>query len=221
MRLAIIDDHALFGDGIAAWLRREAPDIRLTVTTDSVTTALAVAADIDVALLDIDLGPGSLPLGESVRRLVTAGVKVIVVSALSSPRLVRQGLGAGALGYLSKREHGPVLLDALRSVERGEPFLTPDLAAILAEDADDTPALSAQEVRVLRLYASGIKVDTIARRLSVSPATVREYLERVKRKYHEVGRPARSRTELSQVAAEDGLLPLVAYRPPEAGPPGG
>jgi DNA-binding NarL/FixJ family response regulator len=222
MRLGIIDDHALFSDGIRAWLRDEAPDVDLVVSTASIETVLDAAAELDVVLLDIDLGPGSVPLNEAVRRLVEADLKVIIVSAHSAPRLVRRGLGAGALGYLSKRESGPMLLEALRTVGRGEPFLTPDLAAILAEDADDIPALSAQEIKALRLYASGIKVDTVARRMGVSPATVREYLERVKRKYHEVGRPARSKTELGQVAAEDGLLPLVAYRsPPEAEPPVG
>lgn len=219
MRIGIIDDHALFSDGIGAWLRQDAPDVEVVLITDSVDAALERRAEIDVVLLDIDLGPRARPLPDAVTELVAAGIRVIIVSALSAPRLVRQGLGAGALGYLSKRERGPMLLEALRTVAAGEPFLTPDLAAILAEDADDVPALSAQEIRALRLYASGVKVDTVARRMGVSPATVREYLDRVKRKYGAVGRPARSKTELWQVAAEDGLLPLVAYRQPDPPPP--
>lgn len=217
LRLAVIDDHALFSDGVQAWLSREAPDVEVVLSTESVGAALARSDEFDVCLLDIDLGPQTDPLPQSVAALTAAGVRVVIVSALSNSRLVRQGLGAGALGYLSKREDGDTLIAALHAVGRGDPFLTPDLAAMLAEDADDVPALSEQEVRVLRLYASGLKLDSVARRLGVSPGTVREYLERVKRKYGDVGRTARTKSELWQVAAEDGHLPLVAYRPPDAG----
>jgi DNA-binding NarL/FixJ family response regulator len=134
------------------------------------------------------------------------------VSALAGPRLVRQALAAGALGYVPKHDPPHVLVQGLRTVARGEPFLTPEISAALAESDDDVPALSPQELRALRMYASGLKVDSVARRLGVSPATVREYLDRVKRKYEQVGRPARTKAELWHVAAEDGHVPLIAYR---------
>lgn len=216
MRLGMVDDHALFSDGVRAWLHEHAPDITVVIATGEVGKAVALGSHLDVVLLDIDLGPAAPPLTTSVRHLVDAGTRVLVVSALVQPRLVRQAVSAGALGYMSKKETGETLLTALRTVAGDELFLTPDLAAILVEDADDAPTLSAQEMKVLRLYAAGLTLDSVARRLGLSPGTAREYLERVKRKYEQVGRVARTRTEMTQVAAEDGILPLVAYRPAEA-----
>jgi DNA-binding CsgD family transcriptional regulator len=69
------------------------------------------------------------------------------------------------------------------------------------------PNLSIQELSALRLYASGMKLDSVARRMNVSPATAKEYLDRVRAKYQQVGRPARTRTELYAAASRDGLLP--------------
>jgi DNA-binding NarL/FixJ family response regulator len=181
------------------------------VTAPTVDAALSEIGDVDVIVLGFDLGAERDSLTDSVARLVDAGASVIVVSALDHVRLVRQGIGAGARGYLSKRERGETLLEALRTVARGEVFLTPALASVVASSVDDVPALSAQELRALRMYAVGVKVDTVARRMDVSPATVREYLERVKKKYRHVGRPARTRTELLHVASEDGLVALSAH----------
>jgi two-component system, NarL family, uhpT operon response regulator UhpA len=209
--IAIVDDHALFRESVTAWLQIHEPDIITVRSVDSVDK-LPAAVDVDVVLLDIDLGPRHPPASSSVRDVVAGGAAVLVVSALAHPRLVRQALTTGALGYVPKHEPPHVLAQGLRTVARGELFLTPDLAAALAESGDDVPSLSPQELRALRLYASGLKMDSVARRLGVSPATVREYLDRVKRKYEQVGRPARTKAELWHVAAEDGHVPLIAYR---------
>lgn len=209
MLIAIVDDHALFRESLTAWLQIHEPDI---ITVRSVASVDKLTTPVDVVLLDIDLGPRHPPAAASVREVVATGAAVLVVSALAHPRLVRQAMASGALGYVPKHEPPHVLAQGLRTVARGELYLTPDLAAALADSDDDVPALSPQELRALRLYASGLKMDSVARRLGVSPATVREYLDRVKRKYEQVGRPARTKAELWHVAAEDGHVPLIAYR---------
>jgi two-component system nitrate/nitrite response regulator NarL len=68
------------------------------------------------------------------------------------------------------------------------------------------PQLSIQETRVLLGYVSGLKLETAARRAGVRPCTAKQYLDRVRRKYSEVGRPARTKLELATRAREDGLL---------------
>lgn len=68
------------------------------------------------------------------------------------------------------------------------------------------PRLSAQETRVLVSYASGLKLDTAARRAGIRPSTAKQYLDRVRRKYRDVGRPAQTKLELAARAREDGLL---------------
>ena len=207
VRVVILDDHALFHQGLVAWLGANDPSIEIAYSGADVATALATAPGTDVVLLDLDLGPEAPPLASLVAQFRAAGCRVLIVSALGSPRVVRQGLAAGALGYMSKREDPADLLTAIRTVAEGEGFLTPEMAAILAEAPEDVPNLSIQELTALRLYASGLKLDSVARRMNVSPATAKEYLDRVRAKYAQAHRSVRSKSDMHRAAIEDGFLP--------------
>lgn len=207
VRVVILDDHALFHQALMAWLQANEPGIDVVYSGDDVERALALAGQCDVVLLDLDLGPGVPPLPELVGRFVRAGAGVLIVSALGSPRVVRAGLAAGALGYMSKREQPEDLLRAIRSVAKRENFLTPEMAGILAEAPEEVPNLSIQEVTALRLYASGMKLESVARRMNVGPATAKEYLDRVRAKYAQAHRVVRSKSDMHRAAVEDGFLP--------------
>jgi len=156
-------------------------------------------------LLDIDLGPGSRPSEQVTADLVAAGRRVLLVSALGEASRIRSALVAGALGYVPKRAGGETLHAAVESALRGEVHVSPDLAAVMMA-ADDTPQLSTQESTALRLYASGLKLESVARRMNVSPSTVREYLARVRRKYAGVGREVRTKTDMYAAAIKDGFI---------------
>jgi two-component system, NarL family, nitrate/nitrite response regulator NarL len=207
IRIVILDDHALFHQGLGAWLGANEPSIEVRYSGQDVDAALAAAAEADVVLLDLDLGPDAPPLADLVGQFRAVGCRVLIVSALGSPRVVRQGLAAGALGYMSKREDPESLLTAVRRVASGEGFLTPEMASILAEAPEDVPNLSIQELTALRLYASGMKLDSVARRMNVSPATAKEYLDRVRAKYAQAHRSVRSKSDMHRAAIEDGFLP--------------
>jgi DNA-binding NarL/FixJ family response regulator len=215
VRIVIVDEHQLFRESLSAWLEENAPELRI-VTSVSRTSELVPDLDADLALLDIDHGAHKPPGSTGVSTLAQRGLQVVVVSGLTQPRVVRHALASGASGYVSKRDSPQVLVEALHIVSTGTTFLSPGLAALLTEAPDDVPTLSPRELRALRLYSSGMKVDSVARRMGVSPATVREYLHRVKRKYADLGRPARTKTELWRVAAEDGLIALLPHGDAEA-----
>jgi DNA-binding CsgD family transcriptional regulator len=88
-----------------------------------------------------------------------------------------------------------------------------------AIDADSEFAkaqLGRRERDVLHLYASGLPLKAVAEQLGVAHSTAREYLDRVRTKYVEVGRPAPTKVDLLRRAVEDGILPGLA---PDA--PGG
>jgi DNA-binding NarL/FixJ family response regulator len=206
IRVVILDDHALFHQALVAWLQANDPAIEVAYAGAEVPAALAAAPDSDVVLLDLDLGPEAPPLPALVGQFRSAGCRVLIVSALGSPRVVRQGLAAGALGYMSKREDPAELLAAIRIVASGEGFLTPEMASILAESPQDVPNLSIQELSALRLYASGMKLDSVARRMNVSPATAKEYLDRVRAKYAQAHREVRTKSDMRRAAVEDGFL---------------
>ena len=204
MRLALIDDHELVREGLVALLEsHSADDVRIVYSGASVSDA--VAAGPTVALLDVDLGPGTPPVADGTGELTAQGVSVLLISAFDDAAAVRSGLKAGALGFVAKRVSYDTLIEALRTAARGELFLSVDLAAILATAAD-RPGLSPRELDALRLYASGLKLSAVAHRMGISPHTAKEYLDRVRAKYAQVGRPARTRTELYAAASRDGLL---------------
>lgn len=205
VRLAIIDDHELVRDGLRALLEREPLD-HLVVVYCGESVADAVLAAPDVSLLDIELGPGSAGVAANTATLDAAGSAVLVISAHDEPVPIRDAMRAGALGYVPKRVPYSQLVEALDTVARDELFLSVDLASMLASAAD-TPDLSVRELDALRLYASGLKLAAVARRMGISPHTAKEYLDRVRFKYQQVGRPARTRTELYAAASRDGLLP--------------
>jgi DNA-binding NarL/FixJ family response regulator len=205
VRLAIVDDHELIRDGLCALLDREHQErVVVVYSGDSVADAAASAAD--VTLLDIELGPGSEGVAANTATLHDSGSAVLVFSAHDEPVQIRDAMRAGALGFVPKRVSYSQLIEALDTVSRDELYLSVDLASMLASAAD-TPDLSARELDALRLYASGLKLSAVARRMAISPHTAKEYLDRVRQKYQQVGRPARTRTELYVAATRDGLLP--------------
>lgn len=204
MRLAIVDDHELVRAGLAALLRDD-PDLDIDFVYLGARVSDAAAFAPDVVLLDVDLGPGSAPVSESVAAFVAKGCRVLLISAFDDAPAVRAGLREGALGFIPKRVTLDVLREALVSANAGDLYLSVDLAAILSS-ASETPDLSPRELTALQLYASGLTLTAVARSMAISPHTVKEYLDRVRTKYAYVGRSARTRTELYAAASKDGLL---------------
>jgi DNA-binding NarL/FixJ family response regulator len=203
IRVAILDDHPLVREGLAALLGDEgAVQLSVVYVGDDISQAIAEAPH--VVLLDIVMEDG-VPLADKVAACCTQGAQVLLLSATAGSSVVLAGLRAGALGFLPKTASVEEIRAAVVDVASGSVHLTADLAAVLTADPQ-RPALSPQELKALRLYAAGSKIATIARRMDVSPHTVKEYLDRVRMKYAATGRHARTRTELYAVADRDGFL---------------
>ncbi len=204
MRVAIVDDHLMFAEGLRAWLAEHAPAVRVGYLGASPAEALALADDLDVVLLDIDLGPGGPRAADTVEAFGARGVPVLLVSAVVRGTALREALLAGAGGYVSKASEPDVLLGLLREVAGGNYILTREIAEVMYSPA--LPDLSGQELRALQLYAQGLTLKAVARRMAVSENTAKEYLDRVRAKYRATGRTARTKAELQAAAREDGLL---------------
>ena len=158
-----------------------------------------------MALLDLDLGDGIPPI-QNLEKLLASGTPVLIVSALAEQFLVRQALTNGASGFISKNADEATLIDAVKSIISGENYMSPDIATILLSDKTD-PGLSAQEKQALSLYASGLKLDAVARSMNLSRSTASEYIQRARKKYIKVGVNLPTKTDLYRQAQKDGLLP--------------
>jgi DNA-binding NarL/FixJ family response regulator len=206
--VAAVDDHPIVLDGISGWVMAGEAGIRVVGTAATVDALLAgPGRRADVVLLDVDLGDGTT-VEQNVAALLAAGPAVLVLAASHKPVSVRAAMRAGALGYVLKNEETSQVRAAIKAVAAGKDWISPRLAYIFAtDDAPDRPALSAQEMRALQLYATGMPMKTVARKMEISEQTAKQYVGRVRQKYARAGRAAPTKLELYYRAVEDGHLP--------------
>jgi DNA-binding NarL/FixJ family response regulator len=206
--VAAVDDHPIILDSVAGWVMAAEGDIRVVGTAATVDALLAgPGRHAHVVLLDLDLGDGTT-VERNVAAILAAGPAVLVLSASEKPVAVRAAMRAGALGYALKNEQTGQIRAAIREVAAGRDWISPRLAYIFAtDDAADRPVLSHQETRALQLYATGMPMKSVARKMTISEETVKQYLGRVREKYARAGRAARTKLELYYRAVEDGHLP--------------
>lgn len=206
--VAVVDDHPIIRDGITGWVAVPDSGISVVATATTVDAVLAgPGGRADVVLLDLDLGDGTT-VERNVATILAAGPAVLVLSASERPAAVRGAIRAGAHGYVVKHEEAAELRAAIRAVAAGGDWVSPRLAYLLAtDDAPDRPALSAQEARTLQLYATGLPIKSVARRLGIGQETARQYIRRVRSKYAEANRAAPTKVDLYHRAVEDGHLP--------------
>lgn len=202
---AVVDDDRMLRDGMRAWLTG-VPRLRLTATAATVDELLAAGAPpADVVLLDLLLRDGSA-VADNTRRLLAAGSRVLVISTTPERARVIESLRAGADGYLTKDNDLPTLVAAIGDVAAGRGADSPELAFACAHDERaDRPRLSPRERQVLVDYASGMTLKATARRAGITVHTAKDYLDRVKAKYRQAGRPACTKIELARRAREDGV----------------
>ena len=98
MRVAIVDDHLMFAEGLRAWLAEHAPAVRVGYLGASPAEALAMADDLDVVLLDSERGPGGPRAADTVEAFGARGVPVVLVRAGVRGAAVRGALVGGAGG---------------------------------------------------------------------------------------------------------------------------
>ncbi|MFB9309250.1 DNA-binding NarL/FixJ family response regulator [Agromyces hippuratus] len=205
--VAIVDDHEAVRLGLRAACRDAGYDV--VVDAASVPELLEGLAGraCDVVVLDLSLGDGS-SVTENVRAVLATGSAVLVHSIADRVAAVRESLAAGAAGVIPKASPMSAVISAIATVARGEVLNNVEWASAIEADRDFAKAqLGRREHDVLHLYASGLPLKLVAAQLGIAHSTAREYLDRVRAKYIEVGRPAPTKVDLLRRAVEDGILP--------------
>jgi len=188
LRVAVVDDHPMFRMGLAAAIQ-EMEGIELVGEAQRADQvgALVVAAAPDVVLLDVRLVDGS---GLDVNRWLAAHhptVKVIMLTMSEDHDTALTALRDGASGYLVKGAGPERVEHALRAVAAGDVVHDHALAQAVTELAQvrrtstnrPFPLLTPREFAILELVAEGLDNQTIARRLVLSPKTVRNHVSNV------------------------------------------
>ncbi|MGK4584717.1 response regulator [Kitasatospora sp. HPMI-4] len=203
--VAVVDDDRMLLDGLRSWLR-DVPGLRLLATAATVDELLTGRdQSAEVVLLDLVLRDGSVP-ERNIRRLRAAGSRVLVISTVPDRSRILDALAAGADGYLTKDNDLPALVAAVEEIALGGTAHSPELAFACAhDDRPGRPRLSPRELQVLLDYASGMTLKSAARRAGITPNTAKDYLDRVKAKYQQAGRPTYTKIDLARRVREDGL----------------
>jgi len=216
VRVAIVDDHESVRLGLQAACRDAGYEVVATGATVGAVLDALPETGCDVVVLDLSLGDGS-SITENVKRVQATGAGVLVHSIADQVASVRESLAAGAAGVIPKSAPTTTLIAAIKSVAAGEVLNNLEWASAIDADSEFAKAqLGRRERDVLHLYASGLPLKAVAEQLGVAHSTAREYLDRVRTKYVEVGRPAPTKVDLLRRAVEDGILPGLAPDGPGA-----
>jgi len=207
VRVGIVDDHESVRLGLQAACENAGYDVLFAAATaQSLVDGLA-GRQCDVIVLDLSLGDGSL-VTDNVHLAASTGSSVLVHSIADRVASVREALAAGAAGVIPKSSSMTTVMAAVASVARGDVLNNLEWATAIDADRDFAKAqLGRRERDVLHLYASGLPLKMVAMQLGIAHSTAREYLDRIRVKYVEVGRPAPTKVDLLRRAVEDGILP--------------
>jgi DNA-binding NarL/FixJ family response regulator len=201
IRVAVVDDHPVVGEGTAALLRAQS-DLAVIGVAGSLGAARAAglldAGAVDVLLLDIRLGTDS---GLRLLSDVAAGANrpalpaVIVLTAYDYPQYAEAALSLGAAGFVLKTAPLPELVDAIRRVAAG------GMAFAVRPRTTGRAHLTPREHDVVRLVADGRSNDEIGATLGIGSKTVETHLSRIFERFG-----ISSRAELAARAVREGWL---------------
>lgn len=207
-RFVILEDHPLVREALTDRLTANLGEITVVYSGQSVPDALVAidANGADCIILDLDLDDARSPVA-NVLDLAECEVPILIVSALGDPGAIRASLMAGAAGFISKQAEPAQLMEAVHATLQGEQYTSPEVAAALLSGTATSVPLSDQERRAMVLYASGLKMRTVARRMGVTEGTAQEYIKRVRAKYLKAGTPLPTKTDMYRMARSEGLVP--------------
>jgi DNA-binding NarL/FixJ family response regulator len=203
IRILSVDDHKLIRRGIATLVATE-PDLRVVAEASNGREAIKEfrAHRPDITLMDLQMPQMSGLDALIAIRDEFPEARIIVLTTYSGDAQALRALKAGARAYLLKEALEVELLNTIRAVHAGRKAISPEVSFQLAEHATDD-ALTAGEVRVLALIAEGKANKEIARRLSVSEATVKGQVQSILSKLG-----AGDRTHAVMIGLKRGVIQL-------------
>lgn len=188
IRVAVIDDHPLFRDGVVHMLKR-VDGIEVVAEGATAADALRIAEEHapNVMLLDLSIAGGGIEAAESVARS-SPDTQVIVLTASEDEEHVASALRAGARGYMLKGTNGQELISAIQAIAGGNSYVAPSLAARLLSKKretiaeDDFDDLTAREAEVVSFIRRGMSNKEIARAFNCSERTVKHHMTNIMQK---------------------------------------
>ena len=189
IRLAIVDDHSIFREGMLSVLSTE-PDVEIVGQGASAEDAVRLAREFlpDIIFLDISMPGGGLNAAQQIVENYPV-VKIIILTGSEGEQHVMTALKTGARAYVLKGVAASELVNILHAVQSGEIYVTPTLAANLLSEMTTGPRnepsestfekLTEREREILELIASGTSNKEIGLQLHLTEKTVKHYVTNI------------------------------------------
>jgi len=215
IKIILVDDHELMRNGLRTLLEREG-DIEVVGEAENGRKALELVAEFrpDVVVMDITMPEMSGIVATSRICQDYEGTRVLGLSMHPAGNMVGEMLKAGAVGYMTKNCAADELVTAIRVVQEGKIYLSPEISRDAVQgyikqlnsgqsNKEHSGPLSLRECEVLQLVAEGKPTKIIASELCISEKTVGAHRQNIMNKLG-----IRSVAELTKFAIREGLTPL-------------
>ncbi len=213
IRTILLEDHKMVRQGLVALLQ-DAPDIEIVAEAGDGSSAVDLARihAPDIALLDISMpGMNGLEAAQKIRE-VSPTTKLLFLTMYADDEYIIQALRFGGTGYVLKDADAGTLIDALRRVNRGESYLSPEVSQtiirrVISDDGEvhgnSHENLTTRERQILQLIAESRTNREIGERLKISIKTVQTHRANMMNKLD-----IHDQTSLVKFAIRHGLVKL-------------
>jgi two-component system NarL family response regulator len=212
IRVVLVDDHRVLRDALRSFLDKES-DFSVVGEANNGREALKLVRTLKPDVVVLDVAMPEMNGFDTAARIRTRypKTKMLALSAHTDKRYVLGMLDAGVAGYVSKNAAAREVVQAIRTVAKGQSYLGPELAqAVVAGIRDirsaadgELQTLGRREREVLQLLAEGHRSADIAVRLSIAVGTVEAHRRNIMRKLN-----MHSLSELTKFAVREGLTSL-------------
>jgi DNA-binding NarL/FixJ family response regulator len=201
IKVLCVDDHPLVRDGIAFALQQQDDMVLVAEATNGIEAIAAFRQHRpDVTLMDLQMPQMNGIDALAAIRKEFPNARIVMLTTYSGDIQVSRALSLGAVGYLLKGTLRSELIDTIRTVHAGLRRIPAEIANELAEHYS-ADALSAREIEVLRIVASGCSNKIVADRLFISEDTVKGHMKSILAKLQ-----ANDRTHAVMIAVKRGFL---------------
>jgi DNA-binding NarL/FixJ family response regulator len=182
IKVMIVDDHPLVRVGMATVVNQQ-PDMKIAAEADGGPRVLELFREHrpDVVLMDLRLRDDSGTRLTTAIRAEFPTARVLVISNYDGDEDIHQALAAGAMGYLFKSVVEDELVDAIREINAGRPFLPKGVAERLEENKSKAH-LTRREDEILDLLGKGMGNRELGQVLGISEDTIKTHLKSLFRK---------------------------------------
>lgn len=213
IRLGLVDDHQVLRDGLKAIVEEEGEGVEVVLEAASAREALDLLEERSPSILIVDIsmpGMDGIELTRELRR-EHPEVKTIVLTMYHDADLVERAIHNGAKGYILKNNAAALVLEAVETVHRGEPYFDRTIPQELLtqlryepeEGAKASTELTSRQLEVLRLICQGRTEKEIAGDLGISFHTAHAHKSNIMNKLG-----LHSKVELLRYAVQRNLLKM-------------